>query len=69
MVKKPRSARPAKGERKKAKFWYRKYTGECPLCGRDLGYKVREYGDPPSDPRNKVTPLSNPGAECGCFYK
>ena len=29
--------------------WYRVYVGECPVCGRDKGYRERVYGTPPKD--------------------
>jgi hypothetical protein len=30
--------------------WYRVYVGECPVCGREKGYRERVYGTPPKDP-------------------
>ena len=31
--------------------WYRRFVGECPVCGRDAGYRERVYGKKPTDPR------------------
>ena len=31
------------------KHWYRIYVGECPVCGRDAGYRERVMGEPPED--------------------
>lgn len=50
------TANPA---RDKARYWYRIYVGECPVCGKDKGYRERVYGDRPSDPKDRYVYLSN----------
>ena len=46
--------------------WYRRYIGECPLCGRDAGYKERVYGKKPADPSKVWVHLSNHATYDGC---
>lgn len=29
------------------KYWYKYYIGECPICGRDKSYKIRQYNRKP----------------------
>jgi hypothetical protein len=31
----------------KHSYWYCTWVGECPVCGRDMGYKERVYGERP----------------------
>jgi len=33
--------------------WYRRYIGECPVCGHDKSYKERVYGPPPVNPTDR----------------
>jgi hypothetical protein len=33
--------------RRVKRHWYRRYIGECPVCGRNAGYRERVYGRPP----------------------
>lgn len=40
------------------KYWYKKYIGECPICGRDKSYKERMYSEKPIVPQDRVTYLS-----------
>jgi hypothetical protein len=39
------------------RYWYRIYVGECPVCGKDKGYRERVYGPPPSDPRKRYVQM------------
>ena len=34
---------------KSKQHWYRQYVGECPVCGRNAGWKERVYGEKPED--------------------
>ena len=36
-------------QKKRKKYWYRQYMGECPMCGRNQGWKERVYGEKPKD--------------------
>lgn len=38
--------------------WYMIYVGECPVCGRDQGYRERVYGKKPKDQRKCYKQLS-----------
>lgn len=31
--------------------WYKIFIGECPVCGCDASYRVRQYGQKPTDPK------------------
>ena len=33
----------------KKKYWYRHHVGECPVCGQDMGWKEKIYGEKPKD--------------------
>jgi len=45
-------------ERKvKRQHWYRMHVGECPVCGKDKSYRVRVYGPPPKDRRDRYVYL------------
>jgi hypothetical protein len=39
------------------RYWYRIFVGECPVCGRDKGFRVRVYGKPPRDRRKRYQHL------------
>lgn len=43
----------------KPKFWYRIYVGECPVCGRDKGFRERVYGEKPANPVERYVHLSD----------
>ena len=34
---------------RKPHYWYLRYVGECPVCGRDAGYRVRMEGHRPKE--------------------
>lgn len=38
-----------KPKRSSKPHWYRIYVGECPVCGRDHGYRLRMYTERPAD--------------------
>jgi hypothetical protein len=40
-------------------YWYRIYVGECPLCGRDKGFRERVYGTKPLDIENRYVYLKD----------
>ena len=40
-------------------YWYRRYIGECPVCGRDKSYKERVCGEKPTDPKDRIVYLSD----------
>jgi hypothetical protein len=40
------------------KFWMRIWIGECPLCGRDKGYRERVYGRKPKLWQNRYRYIS-----------
>ena len=39
--------------KKKRPYWYRQFIGECPVCGRDAGYRERVYGKKPTEPKER----------------
>ena len=43
------------------KYWYLIWIGECPLCGRDKGYRERQYTPRPEnrEDRYKLIPQSS----------
>lgn len=44
----------------KQKYWYKRYIGACPVCGKDKSYKVRQYlSDKPDHPDDRVFYLSD----------
>lgn len=40
-------------------YWYRKYIGECPVCGKDKSYRERIYGEKPLDIKDRYVHLSD----------
>lgn len=48
--------------KKKQKYWYKQYVGECPVCGRNQGWKEKVIGEKPNDFRKIYIQLSN--SEC-----
>lgn len=44
--------------RKKPRYWYRHFCGECPVCGRDKSYRERVYGPKPRDHKKRYVQLS-----------
>lgn len=40
------------------KYWIRFHVGECPLCGRDRGWKERVVGEKPSDWNERYVAMS-----------
>lgn len=34
-------------------YWYRIYIGECPVCGKNKGYRERVYGPKPAKPKDR----------------
>jgi hypothetical protein len=42
---------------KHRKHWYRIYVGECPVCGRDQGYRERVYGRKPKSAKCRIVYL------------
>lgn len=51
----------------KCKYWYLYYIGECPVCGRDASYKVRQYTPKPIDLEKRYIQLSYNQTYCGCL--
>ena len=41
------------------KYWYMRFIGECPVCGRDKGYRERRYTPRPENASERVTYLSD----------
>ncbi len=41
----------------KKKYWYKFYVGECPVCGRDQGYKIRVNGEKPKSIEERYVQL------------
>ncbi len=48
------------------KYWYLYYIGECPLCGKDKSYKVRQYTNKPISKEDRIIYLSNSETYDGC---
>ena len=46
-------------QKKKCKYWYRQYYGECPMCGKDYSYRERVYGEKPKDTTKIYIMMSN----------
>lgn len=44
------------------KYWYKYFIGECPVCGKNKSYKVRQYTLKPSKLEDRYIYLSD--AEC-----
>ena len=53
-------------KKKKQKYWYRQYVGECPVCGRLASYSERVYGKRPKLYKDRVKWLSDTATYCGC---
>ncbi len=51
---------------KKLKYWYFRYLGECPVCGRDASYRERRLSPKPTDDRKTYEWLSNTITYDGC---
>jgi len=50
---------PIKRKKRKKKYWYKFYHGECPVCGNPAAsYKVRVYTPKPEDPQDRHEQLS-----------
>lgn len=47
--------------------WYRIAIGECPVCGREAGFRERVYGPPPEDRQQRYVYLSYMTTYCGCL--
>jgi len=43
----------------KQKYWYKQYVGECPVCGRNQGYKIRVNGKKPKNLKKVYIQLSH----------
>jgi hypothetical protein len=54
--------------RKQKRHWYRRYVGECPVCGRDKGFRERVYGRRPKRPRNRIVYLPDTETYDYCDY-
>ena len=37
------------------RHWYLRHIGECPVCGRDKSFRVRQYTPRPTNPSDRVT--------------
>jgi len=58
-----------KGVPKKGKYWYRIWVGECPVCGKDAGYRERVYIVDEPIPVNDADRYHHMGYSktyCGC---
>jgi hypothetical protein len=57
----------AKKAKRMRKHWYRIYLGECPVCGRQMGWRERVYGVKPKSFSLRYVYLTD--AECydGCL--
>ena len=53
--------------KKKRKYWYKQYSGFCPICGSETKYKERIYGEKPKDLNEIYISLSE--SECFCCWK
>ena len=38
-----------KNKKIRKKYWYKQYMGECPVCGRNMGWREKVNGDKPTD--------------------
>ncbi len=61
----------AKAYRRKrqAPHWYRMHVGECPICGRERGYRERVQGTPPRDRRQRYRQMPDQETYCGCLER
>lgn len=41
------------------KHWYKFFIGECPVCGSEQSYKVRQYSEKPVDIKDRYIYLDN----------
>lgn len=53
--------------KKTPRHWYRIAVGECPVCGKDAGYRKRIAGKPPKDRKQRYIYLSQSASYCGCL--
>ncbi len=51
----------------KQKYWYRIHIGECPVCGRNQGWRERVYGKRPKDTEKRYVQLSQNETYDHCF--
>ena len=51
--------KPIRKINKSNRYWYKFYIGECPLCGRNKGYKIRMYSKKPKSPQKRIEWISN----------
>ena len=52
--------------KKGKEYWYKRYVGECPLCGRDASYVERVYGKKPTNKKKVYIQMSYQETYCGC---
>lgn len=48
------------------KYWYKIFLGECPVCGRDASYRVRQYSPKPEKEEDRYVYLLGTQTYCGC---
>lgn len=51
----------------KESYYYRQYIGECPVCGRDAGYKEKVKGEKPKDESLIYIQLPQNQTYCHCL--
>lgn len=47
------------------KYWFKIFVGECPVCGTNMGYKVKQTTKKPKDRKKRYVFLGN--CYCGCI--
>ena len=52
---------------KNKKYWYKMYVGWCPVCGRDASYRVRVYGEKPTNPEERYVYLADSETYDSCI--
>lgn len=45
--------------RNRQTYWYKMFIGECPVCGRDASYRIKQCGPKPSESKEIYVILSN----------
>lgn len=53
--------------KKKNKYWYKMYVGECPVCGKDKSYRERIAGEKPENVEERYIYLPDTYTYDGCL--
>jgi hypothetical protein len=46
--------------------WYKRFVGECPMCGRNQSYKEAQYTPKPENRNDRIKELTDTEAYDGC---